>query len=114
MKISVLGTEYEIKIVGRNLVKMRDADGLAEIYSKEVLLCQDEKDDADVFNNIDDYYHKVLRHEMFHAFFAEMGVKRWFEDEDLVDMLAMQYPKLKVIMDKCDDIDIYTLTERSK
>lgn len=109
MKINILGTEYNVKIVPRTHKKMEDADGLAELYSKEILLCQDEKDDIDAFDNIESYYHKVLRHEAFHALFAEMGIRKWFDDEDLVDMLAMQYPKIKAIMDKCDSVNIYDL-----
>ena len=107
MTLDILGAKYNVRIVNRSNLKMQEADGIAEIYSKEILLCQDEKNDDNAFDNIEDYYRKVLRHEAFHAMFAEMGVRKWFEDEELVDMLAMQYPKIKAIMDKCDAVDIF-------
>ena len=107
MTLDILGAKYNVRIVNRSNLKMQEADGIAEIYSKEILLCQDEKNDDNAFDNIEDYYRKVLRHEAFHAMCAEMGVRKWFEDEELVDMLAMQYPKIKAIMDKCDAVDIF-------
>lgn len=107
MTLNILGTEYKVRIVHRDNPKIEDSDGMAELYSKELLLCQDEKEDKNVFDNIESYYHKVLRHEAFHAFFAEMGMRKYFEDEELVDMLAMQYPKIRAIMDRCDKANIY-------
>lgn len=111
MTINILGVPYKVRIVGRDNSKIKtlEADGLAELYSKEILLCQDEKDDENAFDNIGEYYHKVLRHEAFHALFAEMGIRKWFDDEELVDMLAMQYPKIKKIMDECDSVDIFSI-----
>lgn len=110
MKIDILGTDYDV-IVDNNNPKLKDADGICEIYSKKLIITTNYANDPDCFENIDEYIHKVLRHEAFHALFAEMGIKEWFNDEELVDMLAMQYPKIKNIMDKCDEINIYSLNE---
>lgn len=103
MKINILGQEYEIIIqTERENPKLKDADGICEIYSKKLIITTDYAGDPDCFENIEAYIHKVLRHEAFHAFFAEMGIKEWFQDERLVDMLAMQYPRVREIMDQCD------------
>ena len=105
MNISILGTDYEI-IVDNDNPKMKDSDGLCEWVSKKIIITDSYRSDEDALENIDEYIHKVIRHEAFHALFAEMGIKKWMQDEELVDMLAMQYPKIRKIMDACDKIKI--------
>lgn len=105
MKVNILGTDYEILIQNDN-PKMQDSDGFCEWCSKKIVITDSYRDDEDALENIDDYIHKVIRHEAFHAFFAEMGIRKWLQDEELVDMLAMQYPKLRKIMDECDAFDL--------
>lgn len=105
MTVNILGTEYEILIQNDN-PKMKDSDGFCEWCSKKIVITDSYRDDEDALENIDEYIHKVLRHEAFHALFAEMGMRRWLQDEELVDMLAMQYPKIRKIMDACDAFDL--------
>ena len=105
MNISILGTDYEI-IVDNDNPKMKDSDGFCEWASKKIIITDSYRNDEDALENINEYIHKVIRHEAFHALFAEMGIKKWMQDEDLVDMLAMQYPKIRKIMDACDKIDL--------
>lgn len=108
--INILGVEYRIfDQTEEENKKLEDADGLCEYYAHEIIINTEHKDDVNNFDNIADYYHKVLRHEAFHAIFAEMGMKDWTSDEQLVDMLAMQYPKIKAIMDKLDAMDIFKI-----
>jgi hypothetical protein len=46
-----------------------------------------------------------LRHEIFHAFLFESGFNNYYDDEQLVDMLALQFHKLaKIIQDAEDQI----------
>lgn len=112
MKVNILGVEYEIVDMDeREYPKIKEADGLCEYWVHKLILDTSHKNDPNSFDNIEAYYHKVLRHEAFHAFFAEMGMRKWCDDEDLVDMLAMQYPKIREIMDKCDAMEIYKLNE---
>lgn len=112
MTVNILGTEYEILIQNDN-PKMKDSDGFCEWVAKKIIITDSYRNDEDVLENIDEYIHKVIRHEAFHALFAEMGIKRWMQDEELVDMLAMQYPKIRKIMDECDALDLQQ-TERSR
>ena len=103
MTVDILGTEYEVvKTDEKNYPKLQDADGLCEWISKKIVFTDSYKNDDNVLDDIDGYIHKVLRHEAFHAIFAEMGIRKWYEDEELVDMLAMQYPKIRKVMDKLD------------
>lgn len=39
-------------------------------------------------------YNEVVRHEAIHAFFHESGLDGYSADEQLVDWLAMQFPKM--------------------
>lgn len=112
MTVNILGTDYDVLIQNDN-PKMKDSDGFCEWVAKKIIIADYYRYDEDVLENIDDYIHKVIRHEAFHALFAEMGMKKWMQDEELVDMLAMQYPKIRKIMDECDALDL-PQTERSE
>lgn len=105
MKINILGTDYDIILDNEN-PKMKDSDGFCEWVAKKIIITDSYRNDEDVLENIDEYIHKVIRHEAFHALFAEMGIKKWMQDEELVDMLAMQYPKIRAIMDACDNMQL--------
>lgn len=103
--INVLGTEYEI-IKQNDNPKLEGANAICEWLSKKIIYTDDYRDSNDCLDNIEEYMHKVLRHEAFHALFAEMGIEKWLLDEELVDMLAMQYPKIRKIMDACDRMNL--------
>jgi len=100
MKINILGTEYEILIqnVSEN-EKLEECDGLCEHYSKKIVVSDFEEAEKDKMcvENLDEYRKKVLRHEIVHAFFGESGLRgnsSYAEDEELVDWIAIQAPKL--------------------
>ena len=46
------------------------------------------------------YYKNVLRHEIIHAFFFESGLDTYCNNEELVDWLAIQVPKMIDVFDK--------------
>lgn len=107
MHIDILGTPYNIKFnTDEEYPKLnsQDADGLAELYSKELIIRTGYEDDKSCYNNILDYREKVLRHEIIHAIFHESGLQNYCDDEALVNFLAIQYPKIKAIMDKAKEI----------
>lgn len=39
-------------------------------------------------------YNEVLRHEVIHAFFNECGLAEYCNDEQLVQWIAVQFPKI--------------------
>ena len=105
--LNVLGTIYKIGTASPSTnVKMKNAAGLCECYSKEIFLDTDENNYDEPMAGFDEYCHKTLRHEAFHAVFHEAGIKRYEDDEDLVEMLAILYPKIRKIMDEVDGLDI--------
>ena len=61
------------------------------------------KDDPMTFNNIAEFEKKVLRHEIIHAFFGESGLRsqsEYAQNEELIDWIAIQIPKIVEVMNK--------------
>lgn len=116
MHIDILGTPYNIKFcTSREYPKfdIQNADGLAELYSKELYIRTGYEGEPQCYNNIVDYREKVLRHEVFHAIFHECGLDKYSDDEDLVNFLALQYSKIKCIIDKAEQLH-KEITEESR
>lgn len=107
MNINILGTKYQL--VNQNEEenpKMKDCSGLCEAYAKKIIIDTTPMQDPESLDNIDGYFHRVLRHEAFHAIFHETGWSKYHEDEDLVELLAILYPRIREIMDALDTMDI--------
>lgn len=107
-KINILGTDYKIVCeTEEENPALAGNSGLCEPYSKRIILDTDSSPNGVMLvENFDGYCHRVLRHEAFHALFFEAGWQKYYLDEDLVEMLAVLYPKIKEIMDKLDATDI--------
>ena len=92
--VNILGTEYSIE-VDDNLDKTQ-IDGLCKVYDKQItvrnvdsMLCDDDSTDTKKKR-----YNEVLRHEIIHAFFNESGLDDYSSNEQLVNWIAIQFPKL--------------------
>jgi hypothetical protein len=98
MKVTILGTEYEIKHLSEDeyqKLKICEANGLAELYAKELIIDSGmDEGDGRSFANFKEYEKKVLRHEIIHAFFHESGLPDYCADEKLVDWIALQASKI--------------------
>lgn len=94
----MLGQEYEILVVSEKeypKLSCANASGLAELYSKQLILNKDSMvEDAETYNNLAEYTDKVLRHEIVHAYFHESGLSSYCQDEVLVEWVAQQLPKM--------------------
>lgn len=104
MEIEILGQKYKVirKTEGEYpKLKHMDASGLAELYSKELVINANciEKDEC-THENLEEYENKVIRHEIMHAYFHESGATAYCQDEFLVEWLALQLPKIaKTLID---------------
>lgn len=94
MKVNVLGTEY--KIITDDSIVQDGADGICKSYDKKILirskgemLCSDDSEEIK-----DIRYKEVLRHELVHAFFEESGLDDYSSNEQLVNWMATQFPKM--------------------
>lgn len=102
-KVTILGMEYTIKVQDeKENPKLKEADGICELYSKEIIIGKVE-DDETTFSDIQKYQKKVLRHEIVHAFLFESGLDGstdWARNEEIVDWIALQANKLRTAFEE--------------
>ena len=97
--INILGAEYSIIFTTPKQDKrLAKSDGYHCGYDKTIGVnisnCDDEDDSIAVSKAFDE---KVLRHEIIHAYLFESGLdcqSDWAVNEEMVDWLALQMPKL--------------------
>ena len=98
LNVNILGTNYEVRnITEKDYPKLSKmgANGLCELYSKEIIINSEmNPNSGEEFANFKDFENKVLRHEIVHAFFHESGLDDYTRDEDLVNWIAIQFPKM--------------------
>lgn len=98
-KVNVLGVEYTIYKETTEADKpfMRSADGVTDFTTKEIFINQLDNGDPDNFQEIDVYEARTIRHEIIHAILFESGLDNnaeWPRNEEIVDWIAIQFPKL--------------------
>jgi hypothetical protein len=95
--VNVLGTIYTVRVEDSTKnPKLKNANGLCESYSKRIVVDPIEEDE-ECYENLDSFRKRVMRHELIHAFFAESGLRSqssYAENEELVDWIAIQLPKI--------------------
>lgn len=104
-KINVLGTEYTLAESNESTdCRLVDHDGFCDTSTKECVI--DEMKDAspDMKRNLPEYKKSVKRHELIHAFLYESGldVSSWAQNEEMVDWIAIQFPKLLKAFEEAD------------
>lgn len=103
--INVLGAEYTVRILKRyEDTKLSESDGYCDWTTKSIVVVDIEVEEYTV-GNPTLYISKVLRHEIIHAFMYESGLHEsaTFDDahfEQMVDWIAFQYPKIKIVFNK--------------
>ncbi len=93
--MNILGTDYELIKECEELTE-KDLDGECQQYAKLIRIRPIEKmllpcDPVEVKKK---RYNEVFRHEVIHAFFNECGLDGYSADEQLVDWIAVQFPKM--------------------
>lgn len=92
--MNILGIKYMV-IRDESLLN-ENLDGVEQKYSKVIRIVPKEKmlnsDSSEAEKTL--RYKEVLRHEIIHAFFDEAGLSNYSENEQLVDWLAVQIPKM--------------------
>ncbi len=96
MKVQVLGTDYTIHVTDKlkdsNLEKM---DGYCDHSVKKIVIDTFQQT-QDALEDLEAYKKQVIRHEIVHAFLFESGLTQesWAGNEEIVDWIAYQFPKL--------------------
>ena len=103
LKISVLGTNYEIIDKSEEQEpRLKDNWGFTDFHTKQIYIRNDIEQETDnSCKNLIDFKKKVLRHEILHSFLYESGLREnskgtmsWAENEEMVDWFAIQFPKI--------------------
>lgn len=106
--INILGTKYVlIEKPMEDEPKLTDNLGFTDYTTKTIVIDKDIVNNKDA-NSMDDLNwvrKKVIRHEIIHAFFIESGMREWCDDENLVDFIAYQLPKMVAVMNKIGALD---------
>lgn len=112
-KINILGTEYAVYFVDKYPERLHEfeetSDGLFNQYNREIFIksCQDT---GTTDNGKEQLEKKTLRHELIHAFLVESGLSAnalsnytsWAENEEMVDWIAIQFPKILNVFKEAD------------
>lgn len=102
--IVIMGEEWTIEVVPYDDPKMEinQCNGLCESYTKTIKIrnLNDDPKKSEMYDNIDEFMRKVLRHELLHAFFHTICNQKYNEDEELVETLAHALPKISKIMER--------------
>ena len=94
MTVNILGTDYLIIQANKgNDINLEKSDGYCDQSSKKIVI-DTFQDSPGSLENLDEYKKQVIRHEIVHAFLFESGLDSWSRNEDLVDWVAYQFPKL--------------------
>lgn len=72
-------------------------DGYCDTSTKTCVVDVMLPDDPACKQNLPEYKKQVIRHELIHAFLHESGLdgESWASNEELVDWIAIQFPKLR-------------------
>lgn len=103
--VNILGAEY--KIIRSDVVqhpKLERAAGYCDFNVHTIVVDTFPNPDQDATEDMDAYKKKVLRHELVHAFLRESGLSTnsWANDEEIVDWIAIQAPKLFKVFNELD------------
>lgn len=96
MKINILGAEYDYKEPlakdDEGMIENSYLQGESRYYKKEIVV----KKTIEPEN----YKKHIQRHEIIHAFFHESGLEEKSQDEDLINWISMQFPKMLEVFNK--------------
>lgn len=105
-EINILGTKY--KIVEDNCNNdplLVTKIGYTDYTSKKIVITDFRNEEIEI-EDLQKYREQILRHELVHAFLCESGLHENCEwhNEEMVDWLAIQAPKLQKIFKETECI----------
>ena len=104
MTVNVLGTKYTIKKSNKiEDVNLEGNDGYCDFTTKTIVI-DTFKVFPGSFKDLESYEKQVIRHELIHAFLFESGldVNSWGRNEELVDWISIQFPKMMNSFEQCN------------
>lgn len=104
MTIDILGSKYSVTQSNENDDPcLKDCDGYCDHTVKKIVIDTFKAEPMSV-ENLDEYTKKITRHELVHAFLFESGLggESWANNEEVVDWIAFQFPKMLEAMKNAD------------
>lgn len=95
--VNILGSTWTVT---PEEMKDNNYDGLADPSMKEIRI---RLDNVNEVGNFEALVKKQTRHEVIHAFLYESGLSfnsDWAVNEELVDWIAIQFPKIAEVYEK--------------
>jgi len=108
LKINVLGTDYTVSYhdyKDKPIFEKRSIGGYSDDVAYEIVICNMKthpgfEDETEEWCKT--LEKRILRHEIVHAFLSESGLQDstcqvdapWAKNEEMVDWIAIQFPKL--------------------
>lgn len=106
-KICILGTEYRIKFGNRLQYKeLENVSGYCDPTTHEIVIKNDyDKNNPSTVGDLKKSIMETIRHEIIHAYFYESGLwnESYGRDEELIDWIAIQFPKIQETMNNIDE-----------
>lgn len=108
MKAKILGIKYRILTIPPDEPILIGSDGLCDFYGKTIYV-SDLSDWSDAVSDSSKlkYRKQIIRHEILHAALYESGLAfntdesdQWATNEEMVDWIAIQAPKLMKVYKK--------------
>ncbi|MEG1426060.1 MAG: hypothetical protein RSC76_00075 [Oscillospiraceae bacterium] len=105
MKVDILGAVYKVHIVNKFPKRMAqyegEAGGLCNRHNRQIYIKREACADTTA-EGLERCVKETLRHELLHAYLSESGLSAnalqyddsWAENEEMVDWLAIQMPKI--------------------
>ena len=109
MKVNILGTEYTlIESNEQNDERLKGKDGYCDTSIQLCVVDEMNTTDVDCKKNLPEYKKSVIRHELLHAFLFESGLDAcsWANNEEMVDWIAIQFPKMAKAFIDAGGLDI--------
>lgn len=102
-KVNVLGASYDVftEVNLEDDPHLEGADGYTDYTVRKIVVSAFESDNRSVAD-LKYHEHKVLRHELVHAFLFEsgLGTETWARNEEIVDWIAFQFPKIEQLFNQ--------------
>lgn len=115
-KVHILGEVWSIKERSESEdERLKNCDGYCDWTTKEIVV---EREICGNLNDMEKYIRKVMRHEIVHAFLLESGLNEcagdaesWAANEEMVDWIARQGPKIYAAWKEAGALDEYKETD---
>lgn len=102
MKVNVLGAEYTLikDATVEDYPDIEGCDGYCDWTSKTIVIRAESKEDNS--DRFEIFTNKVIRHELIHAFYNESGLQFESHNEQTVDWIALQLPKMAKLFEELE------------